>query len=78
MRKNGVSRFFREESALFGAYNNSQKRNRNGKQAQIRHTFLAGSHISPLTETGAPMSTALSMIPTVRHKHISRLQIVLQ
>jgi hypothetical protein len=35
------------------------------------HTFLAGAHSSSLTETGAPISTALSTIPSVHGKIVS-------
>jgi hypothetical protein len=44
-----------------------------GKEVQIHRTFLAGSHISPLTETGAPMSTTLSTIPSVHQNHVSTI-----
>jgi hypothetical protein len=35
------------------------------------YTFLAGPHSASLTETGAPISTALSTIPSVHGKIVS-------
>jgi hypothetical protein len=68
---------------LFGAQGFSELQNRKGcllqmvgKEVQIHRTFLAGSHISPLTETGAPMSTTLSTIPSVHQNHVSTQQAV--